>query len=274
MNFRSKTRIPFSERKNRGEDVSVFIKTLRFRKRYLLIGLLMIMVMVMFFSHAQAQLDRKAIEATSWSVANKVIVIDPGHGGYDPGKVSPNGVLEKDINLEISKQLAAVLSQAGAAVIMTRESDEDLSSPGTKGIAAKHREDLANRVKLANERKADLYISIHCNAFQSSKEHGAQVFYQPGSEESKLLAMAIQHEIKRLLGNTKREAKGVDYYVTRNTNMPTVIVETGFITNPKEEKLLQDPEYQSKIAWGIYAGIIKYYSDKAEINSLEQREER
>ncbi|WP_031516793.1 N-acetylmuramoyl-L-alanine amidase CwlD, partial [Desulfofalx alkaliphila] len=251
----------------------IFIKTLRFRKRYILVLLLMVAVTVKVYGSAQATMERQSISAMSWSVANKVIVIDPGHGGMDPGKVSPNGVEEKKINLEISKQLSAILSQAGAAVILTRESDEHLSSPGTSGWPSKHREDLSKRVKLANEREADLLISIHCNAFTRPKEHGAQVFYQPGSEEGKRLAEAIQHEIARLLNNTTRKAKGVDYYITRNANMPTVIVETGFITNPKEEKLLQDPQYQSMMAWSIYAGIVKYYVDRAETEQTDSAED-
>ncbi|MTI80772.1 MAG: N-acetylmuramoyl-L-alanine amidase CwlD [Firmicutes bacterium] len=213
---------------------------------------------------AQIRAEQESISAMSWSVANKVIVIDPGHGGVDPGKMGENGVKEKDINLEISKRLATILSQAGAAVILTRESDMHLSSEKTKGWAAKHREDLSKRVKLANEREADLYISIHCNSFPDSNQRGSQVFYQPKSENSKMLAEAIQHEIIRLIGNTKRKAKGVDYYITRNTNMPTVIVETGFVTSPKEVSQLLDPAYQTKMAWSIYAGIIKYYADKAE----------
>ncbi len=242
------------------------IKVFRFRKRYLLLLVLAVAAAVKLYGSAQVRLEQKAVQTMAWSVSNKVIVIDPGHGGIDPGKVSVNGVEEKNINLEISKRLATILSQAGAAVILTRESDEHLSSPGSGGWSVKHREDLAQRVKIANDRRADLYISIHCNSFPDQSQHGAQVFYQPGSEESRLLAKCIQDEIIRLLKNTDRKEKAVDYYVTRNTKMPTVIVETGFITNPKEEKLLLDAAYQSKMAWSIYAGIIKYYADREEIS--------
>lgn len=241
-----------------------YFKVIRFRKRYIIYGLIAAVMLVKLYGVSQVRLEQKSISVMSWSVANKVIVVDPGHGGVDPGKMAENGVKEKDINLEIAKRLAVILGQAGAAVIMTRECDMHLSSSETKGWPAKHREDLAKRVKMANERQADLFISIHCNSFPDSNQHGAQVFYQPGSEDSKMLAECIQDEIIRLLGNTKRKAKGVDYYVTRNTKMPTVIVETGFITNPKEQSLLLDPAYQSKMAWSIYAGIIKYYADKAE----------
>lgn len=244
--------------------MAVYFRVLRFRKRYLLYGLVLLLLAVKIYDHTQFKMEQQAAQAMAWSVTNKVIVIDPGHGGIDPGKVSANGVQEKDINLQLSQRLATILSQAGSAVILTRETDTELSSSSTKGLAAKHREDLSKRVKLANDRQADLYISIHCNSFPSDRERGAQVFYGPGQQQSKMLAESIQHEMIRLLGNTHRQAKGVDYYITRNTNMPTVIVEAGFITNPKEEKLLQDPTYQSKVAWSIYAGIIKYYADQAE----------
>jgi N-acetylmuramoyl-L-alanine amidase len=237
---------------------------MRFRKRYVLFAIILMAVVAKIYDISQIKFEQQAVEAMSWTVTNKVIVIDPGHGGIDPGKVSPNGVEEKNINLEISKRLATILGQAGAAVILTRETDTQLSSSETKGLSSKHREDLSQRVKIANDRNADLYISIHCNSYPDSKQHGAQIFYQPGSEESKHLAESIQQEIIRLLGNTTRKAKAVDYFVTRNSKMPTVIVETGFITNPKEEKLLLDPAYQSKMAWSIYAGVIKYYADKAD----------
>lgn len=244
--------------------MAVYFRVLRFRKRYLLYGLVLLLLALKIYDHTQFKMEQKTVQAMAWSVTNKVIVIDPGHGGIDPGKVSANGVKEKDINLEISQRLATILSQAGSAVILTRETDTQLSSASTKGLAAKHREDLSKRVKLANDNQADLYISIHCNSFPDSRERGGQVFYGPRQQESKILAESIQHEIVRLLDNTRRKAKGVDYYITRNTNMPAVIVEAGFITNPKEEQLLLDPTYQSKMAWSIYAGIIKYYADKAE----------
>ncbi|MEG6616931.1 N-acetylmuramoyl-L-alanine amidase CwlD [Peptococcaceae bacterium 1198_IL3148] len=244
--------------------MAVYMRVMHFRKRYLLFAIILALIVAKIYDQTQIKLEQEAIEAMSWSVANKVIVIDPGHGGVDPGKVSPNGVEEKNINLEISKRLATILGQAGAAVILTRETDTHLSGDGIKGMSSRHREDLSQRVKMANDRNADLFISIHCNSYPDASQHGAQVFYQPGSKESQRLANCIQEEITRLLANTRRTPKAVDFFITRNTNMPTVIVETGFITNAKEEKLLLDPAYQSKMAWSIYAGVIKYYAENVE----------
>ncbi|MCL6634774.1 MAG: N-acetylmuramoyl-L-alanine amidase CwlD [Peptococcaceae bacterium] len=194
----------------------------------------------------------------SWAVAGKLIVVDPGHGGEDPGALGSTGVHEKDIVLEVSKKLAEILRQAGARVLLTRETDRDLSDPEIKSLHQAKIQDLTRRVELANNSRADLFISIHVNSFPDRREDGAQTFSQPGSEESRRLAVAIQHELNRFLENPGREAKQVDYFANRMTKMPSVIVEIGFISNPKEEKLMLDPHYQSRIAWSIYAGIVRY----------------
>ncbi|HBQ85859.1 MAG TPA: N-acetylmuramoyl-L-alanine amidase CwlD [Syntrophomonas sp.] len=193
----------------------------------------------------------------AYGLGNKVIVVDAGHGGIDPGAVRGEK-REKDVTLPISKILAKHLSQAGAMVVMLRDSDRDLANSDFKGtVAQRKRQDLANRVKKANDANADLYISIHTNADLSPRWSGAQVFYNPGSEKSKRLAEIIQKELTTILGNTKREAKTGSYYILSNTKMPTVIVEVGFISNPGEAKLLYDPAYQSKVAYAIYSGIAR-----------------
>lgn len=238
------------------------VKAFRIRKRHLITLILIVFLLFFLSGLIEEKNNRQTVAVMSLSLANKAILVDPGHGGYDPGVVGKGGVLEKDITLTVAKRLAANLGQAGAMVLMTRETDTDLSDPGTTGLMAKKREDLKRRVALANDNKADLYISIHVNSFPSPNSRGAQCFVQPGSTESKKAAMHIQSELARLLNNTDRQPKEVDYFITRNTLMPTVIVETGFITNGAEEKLLQDEEYQSKLAWAIYAGVVKYFAQE------------
>ena len=207
--------------------------------------------------------ENKHIAALSWTVAGKVIVIDPGHGGIDPGAKGKNGGGEKDITLEVSKRLADLFMQAGAKVVLTRENDMDLSDPGAGSLLAKKRQDLSRRVAMANERNADLLLSIHVNSFVSDPgQRGAQTFSQPGSAESKAISEAIQAEITDNLQNTKRKAKEVDYFATRIAKVPAVIVEIGFVTNPYEEAAMLDPEYQGKMAWTIYSGVVKYYAQK------------
>lgn len=250
------------------------IKTFRIRKRH--VAALVVLVFLSFFLSRliEARAGRQAVEAMSWSVARKVVVVDPGHGGIDPGVVSKSGVLEKEITLAVARRLAENLGQAGAMVLMTRETDTDLADPGTVGIMARKREDLKRRVALANDNKADLYVSVHVNSFPSPDRRGAQTFVQPGSAESKKAAQFIQAELSRVLKNTVRMPNEVDYFITRNTAMPTVIVEIGFITNEAEEKLLQDPAYQGKVAWAIHAGIVKYFAQQGSSSQAPSDKER
>lgn len=241
----------------------VFMRTFRINVKFLLKIVVVVGILLYTGTFINAKLDNKNIEAISWSVANKLIVIDPGHGGKDPGVVEGE-IIEKEITLSIAKKLATILGQAGAVVIITRETDTELTSPGGRKFNSWKREDLNTRIGMANEKNADLFISIHVNAFRSGPdEHGAQTFSQPGSRESKVLAETIQGELVRILGNNHRKAKQVDYYVLRNAEMPAAIVEVGFITNPEEGKQLQDPAYQIKVAYAIYAGIVKYLSKQA-----------
>jgi len=204
--------------------------------------------------------EKHHIAALTWAVSNKVIIIDPGHGGDDPGAIGGGGALEKEIVLEVSKKLAGILSQAGAQVFLTRESDRDLSDPEQKNSYKAKMQDLTRRVELANQKQADLFISIHVNSFPDRREGGAQTFSQPGEVESKKLAEAIQQEMNRYTVNPGRQAKQVDYFANRMAEMPSAIVEIGFISNPQEEKLLTDHIYQDKVAWSIYAGITRYLS--------------
>ncbi|WP_366923227.1 N-acetylmuramoyl-L-alanine amidase CwlD [Metallumcola ferriviriculae] len=213
------------------------------------------------YIYAIGRVATETISAMSWAVANKVIVVDAGHGGPDGGATGPGGTLEKDINLAVAKKVSQVLSQAGAAVIMTRETDKDLSEPG-KSIRERKKEDMGKRAQLANEAKADLYLSIQANSFGSSWT-GAQTFYKETSPAGERLAKSIQGELTEVLGNTDRKAKPLpeaDSYLLRTLEMPVAIVEVGFISNPKEEKMLNDPVYQQRLAWSVYAGVVKYFA--------------
>lgn len=196
----------------------------------------------------------------SYGIASKLIVVDPGHGGFDPGAWRGN-LLEKDITLQISKKLQAYLSGGGAVVVLLRENDEDLAPKPFKGsVRERKRADLAARVQAANKSGADIYISIHANADVSPRWSGAQTFYNGKSEASKILAEAIQDELTRVLGNTKRKAKTGNYYIIDKTEMPAVIAEVGFISNPAEARLLTDSSYQDRVAYAIFSGIIKSQS--------------
>jgi N-acetylmuramoyl-L-alanine amidase len=238
----------------------IVVKAVRVKKRRLVL-LVALVFLAFFMSRTKHDLaEQKTVEVMAASLTNRVIVVDPGHGGIDPGVVGRSGAMEKDVTLEVGRRLAASLGQAGAMVLMTRDTDTDLSDPGTIGASAKKREDLKRRVALANDNEADLYVSIHVNSTSDPSRRGAQTFVQQGSAESKKASQMIQSELAGLLKNTARQPSEVDFYITRNTSMPAVIVEIGFMTNETEEKLLADPVYQGKVAWAVYAGMVKYFA--------------
>ena len=185
------------------------------------------------------------------------IVIDPGHGGADPGKVGTQGVKEKDINLEIGKRLKSYLEAEGIEVIMTRETDEDLAPDGSDNPKVA---DLHRRCEIIDETKPVMVVSIHQNSYTDSSVRGAQVFYYHQSESGKAIAEVLQEcLIEELDHENGREAKANEsYYMLKKTSAPTVIVECGFLSNPEEEAKLQQEQYQDSVALAICAGIKKY----------------
>ncbi len=226
--------------------------------------LLSVFLFIMLFYGVTYNEYQPAEPVLSYGLASKVIAVDPGHGGYDPGAWRGD-LMEKDITLPISKRLREHLVQAGANVVMLREVDKDLAGEGFKGsLKERKRQDLKARAEEANKNKADIYISIHCNADPSPRWYGAQTFYSAKSEESKLMAECVQDELVRILGNTKRKAKSGSFFITDRTEMPTVIVEVGFLSHPGEAKLLNDPAYQNKLAYAIFSGIANYQSKQIE----------
>lgn len=194
-------------------------------------------------------------------IAGKVIIVDPGHGGFDPGKPGIAGKDEKHLNLEIALLLRDYLERAGAMVIMTRTTDDDVD--GMDGVKHKSK-DMVERKKLSEG--SDIVISIHQNSFTQPSVKGAQAFYNGKSQEGKRLAEMIQAQIKLFTDpNNRRSAKSnTNYYVLKATTMPAVIVECGFLTNPEEEKKLNDVTYQDHMARGIYLGVIKYFEESKE----------
>ena len=197
-------------------------------------------------------------------ITNKVIGIDPGHGGVDPGAVSKNGIKEDDINLKIALKLKRFIEHSGGVAIMTRDTDKGLYSSDTKTLRQMKIEDLKKRKEIIEESNCDLFITIHLNSFTRSRYYGAQTFYNEEVEESKKLAYIIQEELKNILDkeNNRQPTHRDDVYLLKDAKMPSVLVEAGFLSNPEEEKMLDTTEYQEKIAWSIYAGIMKYFSQK------------
>ena len=189
-----------------------------------------------------------------------IVVIDPGHGGIDPGKVGVNGTLEKEINLDIALKLNDILKNSGICVVMTRRTDDGLYDEDSDN---KKIQDMKRRVSFIEEHNPKIVVSIHQNSFTQSSVHGAQCFYHEDSEEGKKLASSIQKNIgiKADTDDNRQIKSDNTYYLLKNTSIPTVIVECGFLSNPEDEKLLLDEEYRARMAWAIYMGIIQYLND-------------
>lgn len=199
-------------------------------------------------------------EAWTVPLAGRTIVVDPGHGGPDGGAFR-SGLYEKDVTLKISLYLRDFLQEAGALVVMTREKDEDLALPNVKKLALRKAQDLFRRVQIAQEKHADVFLSIHLNAIPSEKWYGAQTFFNPIYEKNKRLASFIQAGFIRYLENTTRfpKQKG-DTYILRTSRVPTALLEVGFLSNPIERNLLADTNYQKKVAAAIYYGVLSYFT--------------
>ena len=193
--------------------------------------------------------------------SDKVILIDPGHGGIDGGAKSKTGTIEKDINLQISLKLRDNLEEKGYKVYMTRDEDEGLYQKGNT-VREKKREDLNRRVEMKKETKCDIFVSIHQNMFPQSKCYGAQVWYA-SNDNSYNLATVVQDSIKESVkDNNKRVAKpAVEAYLILRDKYEgaSILVECGFLSNPDEEARLKSDEHQNLIVEGISNGIDKYF---------------
>ena len=180
---------------------------------------------------------------------DKIVVIDPGHGGMDAG-ANFGDIKESDINLEISFKLKEVFEENGYKTILTRENNDSLCDDEFI-----KKEDMSKRVEIINTSNASLCISIHLNSYMDERYSGAQVFYSDANEKNQLLADSIQNSIINLLANTNRKIVKRDNILLLNkVSIPCVIVECGFLSNIKERQLLLDYNYQMMLAYSIFYG--------------------
>ncbi|MEW6242664.1 MAG: N-acetylmuramoyl-L-alanine amidase [Bacillota bacterium] len=208
------------------------------------------------FEHPDAELESELRGPVNPVLVGKKILIDPGHGGANPGALGPGGTTEADNVLAKSLILAEMLRADGAEVIMTREGAGDV--PGPRSV-----HQLERRVRIAENSGADIFVSIHNNTHRNKNIKGTLTFYYSPAKESKLLAEAIQDELSSQLGSKDLGTSRRAFYVLRNTSMPSVLVEVGFLTNPEEGLRLADPVYQRQAAEGVYKGIIRYFEAEA-----------
>lgn len=206
--------------------------------------------------------DVKFVQTMAFPVTNKVIVIDAGHGKPDSGAENEKGVSEEAINLKIALKLQQYLESSGATVLLTRSDENGIYELDSKTIAQKKVSDIKNRVKIANESSADIYVSIHLNKIPQGQYWGWQTFYNAQNKKSKELADCIQKNLNATISNdNKRETKKLDtIYIMKNVEIPIALVECGFLSNEQEAQKLEQDEYQSKLAWGIYDGIMDYFN--------------
>ncbi|GBG57465.1 N-acetylmuramoyl-L-alanine amidase [Sporomusaceae bacterium FL31] len=192
-------------------------------------------------------------EFESSRLQGKIICLDPGHGGSDPGAVGPSGTMEKNNTLAIALLLKEKLENNGATVLMTRETDQDVSYPNASSA-----EELGARINIASDANADLFISIHNDAFTSITAAGTTTFHY-GDEESVDLAGHVQKCLVEELGTKDRGTRFGSFYVIRYAKMPAILVEIAFISNPEEELLLASTDGRAKSAESIFKGIVKYF---------------
>lgn len=218
-----------------------------------------LLLVITVFSAVVIRSTTSASEEVSAEVG-RVIVIDAGHGGEDPGAIGVNGAYEKDINLAISLALGEELQRRGYTVVYTRTEDKMLYSPEENVKGMRKISDLKNRCKITAEYEDCIFVSIHMNSYGSSKYSGLQVYYTDKNEESMALASKIQAAVKSDVQpeNNRQIKKGNSLYLLENASGTAVLIECGFLSNEKECKKLSQKEYQKELSFSIVCGIIEY----------------
>lgn len=239
--------------------MGVFYMIILSKKRIMIITSI---IMVALFAFAiQTNIKTDVVQTVALPVSNKVIVLDAGHGKPDEGAQSSTGTTEAETNLKIALKVQSLLEQSGATVILTRSDEEAIYDIDSKTLKQKKISDIHNRVKIGNESSADIFVSIHLNKIPQDQYWGWQCFYKDGNEQSVKLAKSLQENLNESIQkeNKRVAMKLENVYIMKHVEIPISIVECGFLSNKEEEKLLLEDNYQNKLAWGIYNGIIDYF---------------
>ena len=204
---------------------------------------------------------REDVPTVSLPVSGKIIVIDAGHGKPDEGAQSSRGTTEAETNLKIALKLQNLLEQSGSSVVLTRSDENAIYDLDAKTLKEKKISDIHNRVKIGNESSADIFVSIHLNKIPQQQYDGWQTFYNAKSQDGQKLAVAIQNNLNNAIQKeNNRVAKSIEnIYIIKHVEIPITIVECGFLSNPEEEQKLLEDDYQNRLAWGIYNGIVDYF---------------
>ncbi len=199
-------------------------------------------------------------KVTSIRPANKYcVVLDAGHGGIDGGSVGESGIFERDLNLSVTQKIKGLLNTLNIDVVETRKTQDGLYGEFAHGFKQK---DMKERKKIIDSSNADLVVSIHMNYFKDSSAHGAQVFYKPGCLKSKTLAGTTQNLFQKNLFKARKEPLKGDFFILTCSEKPGILVECGYLSNREEEALLISQEYQNKLAYQIFCGIVSFFDIK------------
>ena len=225
-----------------------------------LLGIFLILLVVTITISLKSE-TTNYVSTVSLPVSGKTVVVDAGHGVPDEGAQAENGTTEAETNLKIALKLQNLLEQSGCTVILTRSDENGIYDVDAKTLKQKKISDIRNRVKIGNESSADIFVSIHLHKIPQQQYDGWQTFYNENSEDGKKLAILIQSNLNEAIQkeNNRVASKIQNIYIINNVEIPTTIVECGFLSNPEERDNLLDDSYQNRLAWGIYNGIIDYF---------------
>lgn len=223
-------------------------------------SIIVCVILALFFSLTNPP-DLKIIPTMSIPVTGKTIVIDAGHGTPDEGAINSDGISESKINLSIALKLQNLLESSCSNVILTRSDDNAIYEIDANTVSKKKVSDIKNRVKIGNNSSADIFVSIHLNKIPQCQYWGWQTFYKNGDEKSKILATSIQNNLNETISseNKRIPMELNNIYIMKHIEIPIALVECGFLSNKDESAKLVTDEYQSKLAWGIYNGIMDYF---------------
>ncbi len=226
--------------------------------------LLGIFTVLLVFTFIASSKNEKYIDTVSLPISGKTVVVDAGHGVPDEGAEVGDGTTEAETNLKIALKLQNLLEQSGCNVVLTRSDENAIYDIDSKTLKQKKISDIRNRVKIGNESSADIFVSIHLNKIPQTQYSGWQTFYNEKSPEGKKLATSIQQNLNEAIQkeNNRIASKIENIYIINNVQIPTTIVECGFLSNEEEKKNLLTDSYQNRLAWGIYNGIIDYFYQK------------
>ena len=229
------------------------------KKRFGIISTILLISLFVFVF--QVASSKQTVQTVSLPVSNKVIVLDAGHGKPDEGAQSSNGTTEAETYLKITLKVQSLLGQSGATVVLTRSDENAIYDLDKTTLRQKKISDIHNRVKIGNESSADIFVSIHLNKISQQQYYGWQCFYKQNDEKSTALAKSLQENLNdSIQKENKRVSMKLDnVYIIKHVEIPISIVECGFLSNPEEETQLLSDDYQNRLAWGIYNGIMDYF---------------